>query len=365
MKQLFSKLKSNILLQVIIPTLFVIGMILFFLSAFSLYQQKLLFVEELTKQILSSGKKFIPSCEKALEDKNDLKLLHHINEITKNTNVAYAMVLDPEGKILAHSQLNRWGEIYQDLEIKQVLKSGNPVIRKNKKGIYIIFPLKTKNKPIGLLQIEATDLHINQKLKTIKKTTYITIFVSLLLIGLWLMIILKFTIISPLKNLKSAIEYFPLPKLPSLNQKSVGGFNSIKQKFNQIFKHFKEEQLFFKNQSVLHKENINLFLKSIGKTLNEGNLLLDSNNKIVFINNSACKILNLKKDNILNCHFLDAFKNPEILKIINKALNNPNQITEDFFSTKEMKYDVKITMIKDKENNHIGGIVLFYPSALR
>ncbi|MCK4532287.1 hypothetical protein KAU39_00750 [bacterium] len=334
---------------------------MFFLSAFSLYQQKLFFVENLTKEIFSSGKKFIPSCEKGLEDKNDLKLLQHINEITKNKNISYAMVLNPEGKILAHSQLNHWGKTYQDLEIKQVLKSGKYIIRKNKKGIYIIFPLKKKNKPIGLLQIEATYLQINQKLKTIKKTTYITIFVSLLLIGLWLKIILKFTIITPLKNLKSAIEYFPLPKLSSLNQESAGGFNSIRQKFNQIFKHFKKEQLFLKNQSVLHKENMNLFLKSIGETLNEGNLLLDSNNKIVFINNSACKILNLKKDNILNCHILDVFKNPEILKIINKALNNPNQIIKDFFLTEAIKYNIKITMIKDKENTHIGGIVLFYP----
>jgi sensor histidine kinase regulating citrate/malate metabolism len=361
MKELLNKLKSNILLQIIIPTIFLIGTILFFLSAFSLYQQKIIFVEELTKEIFSSGKKFIPSCEKALEDKNDLKLLRHINEITKNTNVSYSMVLNPEGKILAHSQLNHWGKIYQDSEIKQVLKSGKSVIHKNKKGIYIIFPLKKKNKLIGLLQIEATSLHINQKLKTIKKTIYITIFVSLLLIGLWLLIILKFTIITPLKNLKSAIEYFPLPKLLSLNQKSVGEFSCIRQKFNQIFKHFKEEQLFFKNQSVLHKENINLFLKNIGKTLNEGNLLLDSNNKIVFINNSACKILNLKKDNILNCHILDVFKNPDILKIINKALNNPNQIIKDFYSTNETHYNIKITMIKDKENNHIGGIILFYP----
>ncbi len=361
MNKLINKFKSNIILQIIFPTLFVIGIILFLLSASSLYQQKLIFVEELTEQIISLGKKIIPACEKALEDKNDLNLLQYINQITENTNVAYAMILNPEGKILAHSQLNRWGKMYRGLEIKQALKSKKPLIYKNKKNIYIVFPLKKKDKTIGILQIKTSSLPITQKLTTIKNTIYLTIFISLLLIGLWLLTILKFTLTAPLKNLNSVIESFPLPQSSSPIQKEFGGFNSLKQKINNIFKHFKSEQLFFQNQSLSSKECMNILLKNIGQTLNEGNLLLDSNNKIIFINNSACKILNLKKNDILNCHILDIFKNPKILNIIKKALNNPNQTVEEYFPTEKTKHNIKITMIKDQKNNHLGGIILFYP----
>lgn len=364
MKNLIKKIRSNLTLKIIIPSLLVIGIILLSLSTFFLRQQELIFTKELTKQIISLGEGYIPRCEKALKDRNDLYLLQYVNEMVKNTDVTYAMVLNSEGKVLVHSQLNKRGKVYQDPWIKKVLKSKKAIIyrvgEKKEKKFHIAFPLKKDNKSNGILQIGVSSLRINQTLKTKNKTLYTVIFASLLFICLWLYWIIKITTVAPLNELKFNIESLPLSKFSLFNQKeSPSEFNELGQKISQTFKRFKDEQVFLENQLSKYKDHLDIFLKNAGRTLKEGALFMDSNNKVIFINDLGCKILNVEKENVLNSHILDVLKNAKILNMVKKSLNNPNQIIEDNFETTDAKYGIKITMVKDRENNYLGGIILF------
>ncbi|MCM8807830.1 MAG: adenylate/guanylate cyclase domain-containing protein [Candidatus Omnitrophica bacterium] len=243
-------LKFPIRYKVLLILLFLLGLTSFlfykFIGNFTVNSLK----DEIDKRMGSLIQNLASTCEDPLFEGDDLFLAKVMKEIKEKEGLEYAMIVDKNGIIFAHSNLKYFGKRYEEREFKK------PNILTKEKEIYL-----AGKKYIGKVLIGISIDVIKEK---IKKLQEIILLITILIfaLGFFLTLFITKFITDPIKSLEKGtkeiakgnydyrIEKYPKDEIGDLaiafNEmaKSLKEKEMIKDAFRRYVSHQVAEEIF-------------------------------------------------------------------------------------------------------------------------
>ncbi|MFQ5455093.1 MAG: methyl-accepting chemotaxis protein [Nitrospirota bacterium] len=177
------------------------------MSWFFLSKTKIFLENELREDGLSTAKNLAHNSVYGISIGDSETLTKLIEGLKGERNVAYVIILDTDGKVLAHTDSKERGKIYTDDISVNVLGADDPVINEyapkktNGEYFYIDVAVPVKfNKKIGVVRVGMTTRDINKKLK--KDLTIITfITIGIIIVGIFVSIFFVRMIVTPIEKM--------------------------------------------------------------------------------------------------------------------------------------------------------------------
>lgn len=103
---------------------------------------------------------------------------------------------------------------------------------------------------------------------------------------------------------------------------------------------------------------------AIVKSISDPLIVLDTNYKVLLINNAFEELFDTKEEKTLNKYFLEVITNGELYDYIQHTYNSQTEESEDKimyfkFKDKDYYFNVIVTVLRDSENKAAGMVVLF------
>ncbi len=181
--------------------------------------------------------------------KDQILLLNYINFLVRNKRIIYVLFTNPQGKILAHTNIQRLEEKDKTPIGLKAIKTNKLLIQsyQNKKGKRIsdyALPVFVENKKLGVARIGFSQHELNKMMKKTVTQTGKRIFAIafvVLIIGIFGSLILAQTLIGPIKKLVYGAKMIGRGKLNTVikvNNKDELG--SLAKEFNLMARQLKE-----------------------------------------------------------------------------------------------------------------------------
>src|SRR4030043_1526818 len=121
-------------------------------------------------------------------------------------NIVYAMILDPEGKVVAHNSMIEVGNVYQDEVTQRVLDSWNTLLQYPSASVLdISTPLAISTKRWGTLRIGISLESLNREIFSLI-WKYIVYTVGFIIFEIAIVSLLSGIIIRPLRLLSKEMD---------------------------------------------------------------------------------------------------------------------------------------------------------------
>lgn len=103
---------------------------------------------------------------------------------------------------------------------------------------------------------------------------------------------------------------------------------------------------------------------AIVKSISDPIIVLDTNYKVLLVNNALEELFNTKEEKALNKYFLEVITNGELYDYIQRTYNSHSVVSENKimyfkFNDKDFYFNVIVTVLKDSEDKTAGMVVLF------
>lgn len=129
-------------------------------------------------------------------------------------------------------------------------------------------------------------------------------------------------------------------------------FNNMTNRLQQYEHSTTGKLLAEKNKSV-----------AIVKSISDPLMVLDTNYKVILINNSCETFFNISEEDVVDKYFLEAIKNSELYEHIHQVVesreNNKSKIINFSSGDKDVYFNVIVNTVKDTESNITGLVLLF------
>lgn len=349
------KIKISLSIKFTFFIIIFLFIILTIFTSFFLSQQKKTLTDQLIKREATLIKTYVPQCEIALKEKDDLLLFSYLKSIMEDENTFSAFILNKDGKVIVHNKTEEWGQIYKGKISERALKAKNLLVqsfkRHGEKAYNISLPLLSNSHTFF---IGFNISNINQIIDQRRKNLYTASGIILFLMSGLSFVLTKRLFVKPLKQTKSIIEIASKGRLDEeikiTRRDEIG---EVQAAFKNLVNQFKDINKSQEIEINTAKKSLNLFLRNISKLIKEGTILADSNNNIIFLNDLAKEILRLPEEEFAGRHILEVIKEKKLLDSLKDSRTQPNRI----FKTDTKEYKALVTTIQEKER--LIGTVVF------
>ncbi len=112
------------------------------------------------------------------------------------------------------------------------------------------------------------------------------------------------------------------------------------------------------NQEIINEKEQITF--AIMNAVNFGVLSIDLIGNLIYVNDHACRILNIRRRELIKQNITQLIPNwPEIVKTLNKGHELQNEETSIFTEHDNLKFNLNTSSIFDNDNNKIGYVISF------
>jgi hypothetical protein len=271
----------------------------------------------------SALKVIVPSFNKALENSDDINLLINIESIAKIENITTCFILDKNGKVIVHNNINEWNTERTSRIYNRVIKQKAQSLQQTPDKDFLLFsePLTSDCTLFCIFSVKETkEISRNWKVKYYTVASFVVLFIVIILYFLS-----KLFILLPFNRIKKSLE----------NDKS--GENIKENKYNEITDIFiAEKEKITKKIEILEEDRVSLskiveYSQETSIKDSSAFVILNSLSRVMYAHDNTGTIL--KKDFEKSKHILEISENPNLVKIVSKANENPGkEINESFES---------------------------------
>jgi len=233
----FSLLNSFLIIAVILGV-----------SIFLFIAEKRLLIQEMEKSQTNIIKGLAQVGKESLITNDEILLINYVNLVERTRGVMYAMVTAPQGKILAHTDVNLLGTITDDtIAIKA--RSSNELVTqsyldKEKQILDVALPIFIDQNKIGIARIGFSQDSLREIVEETLTETRKRIFgvaIVVLIIGFFGAIILAQMMTKPIKQMAKGAELIGQGKLDTtIVVKSKDELGSLARDLNKMSSQLKE-----------------------------------------------------------------------------------------------------------------------------
>lgn len=367
---------SRILFKYPLLTTLLLFLVLLFLFVDGYFRER----KSLLGQSLNQGKFLIqtygPLTAKAIQFKDDLALITYLQNLMEQSSVLYALVLSPQGEILAHHQPSEIGKAYNDPLTQRALTASGLQILRLTSGEYpqdepydFSLPLMVQGTKKAVLRLGVSTREVKTSLSRYVENRLL-ISLAALLVGLAGSYFLAYWLTQPLGQVKETIEAIArrgfgkltpelgpkgdLSETPNISRgDELGELISVAK---EAAKKIAEERKKFEEEISSRERKSQLYLKNLAEQWKGGILLADGNNRLIYLNELGKKAIFANEEPLFGKHILEVARNIEFINLLKKATNNPNQIISEELKNANQK--LKILCMEDEQKNLIGTIAL-------
>ncbi|OGS19963.1 MAG: hypothetical protein A2252_01570 [Elusimicrobia bacterium RIFOXYA2_FULL_39_19] len=201
------KNKSNLLFKWLLFTILIQAVVTYiFFGLIYLPGQKYFIFNSLSEKLKNTAIYYFPLVTKSIETKNDLATINYLQEILKDPELINAQVLDLNGKITAHSNIQDWGKTPEDETTKSIIANTSACLNNyTDKYIYSI-PLVVHSSKTAVFAITASKEKANASYSAIKNKTAKSAVVFFVVTAAVYVAAFYVLFILPLKQLRKRIE---------------------------------------------------------------------------------------------------------------------------------------------------------------
>lgn len=159
------------------------------------------------------------------------------------------------------------------------------------------------------------------------------------------------------ENMKAVKEGNINQQTPIETQDELG---ELSMEFNNMTKRLMQFEQSTLGRVIAEKNKSLAIVKSISDPI----IVLDTNYKVLLINNALEDLFEIKEEDALNKYFLEVITNGELYDYIQSAYKTHHEVPENKvmyfkFNDKDFYFNVVVTVLSDSENNSAGMVVLF------
>jgi PAS domain S-box len=159
------------------------------------------------------------------------------------------------------------------------------------------------------------------------------------------------------ETIKSVKEGDLNKEIPIVSKDEIG---DLAQEFNNMTKRLQQFEYSTKGKLLSEKNKSLAIVKSISDPL----IVLDTNYRIVLLNDACEEIFDIKEESVLNKHFLEVIRNGELYEYISSVSRKVNENRKEKIinlkdSVEDYYFNIISTVIEDKDLNMNGIVVLF------
>lgn len=328
---------------------------------------------DLQDQLIAIGKTLMRTyqmrIEVAAENRDDIKLNDYMKHIMEFPRTKFSKVNDPAGKVIAHNDVKKWGKTDRDKDTLQILRARKfSVYRRWDENNHLMYefiqPLRSSaGKYIGAHRIGFSAEGIAERVREMKRksfnATLLWSSIFALIVGVFSKKITLYGApkIKYILNTIMAERWDEEEKKQSHILKKKDEWGALARHCDYIAKRIEDEKRLYSEKVKKANEDLNCFIKNIGKGFKSGAILADSENKIVFINKTARRMLSLSEETeVIGEHITSLFKSLALIEIFQKSINNPNQLIQK--SIENPPADITAVGIYSSSDSLIGVLVL-------
>lgn len=378
MKKFFTKKEITVILKNLpISAALKLGLVLWCIFFVLLYIITTAPVEhlrsDLQDQLIAIGKTLMRTyqmrIEVAAENQDDIKLNDYMKHIMEFPRTKFSKVNDPAGKVIAHNDVRKWGKTDRDRDTLQILRARKfSVYRRwdeNNRLMYeFIQPLRSSaGEYIGAHRIGFSAEGIAKRVREMKRksfnATLLWSSIFALIVGVFSKKITLYGApkIKYILNTIMAERWNEEEKKQSHILKKKDEWGDLARHCDYMAKRIEDEKRLYSERVGKTNNDLKYFIQNIGKAFKSGAILADSENKIVFINKTALRMLSLSNETeVMGEHITSIFKNPILIEIFQKSMSNPNQLINE--SIEHPPADITATSIYSSDDSLIGVLVL-------
>lgn len=354
---------SRILFKYPLLTTLLLFLVLLFLFTDGYFRER----KSLLGQSLNQGKFLIqtygPLTAKAIQFKDDLALITYLQNLMEQSSVLYALVLSPQGEILAHHQPSEIGKAYNDPLTQRALTASGLQILRLTSGEYpqdepydFSLPLMVQGTKKAVLRLGVSTREVKTLLSRYVENRLL-ISLAALLVGLAGSYFLAYWLTQPLGQVKETIEAMArrdLSETPNISRgDELGELISVAK---ETARKIAEERKKFEEEISSREKKSQLYLKNLAEQWKGGIVLTDGNNRIICLNELGKKAIFANEEPLPGKHILEVARNIEFINLLKKATKNPNQIISEELKSANQK--LKILCMEDEQKNLIGTLAL-------
>ncbi|MCL2484897.1 MAG: hypothetical protein FWF00_07175 [Endomicrobia bacterium] len=308
-------MKKNIIVLTFFAFL-AVGGIFYFLTGL-LSNNKESDLENLTVEKARAVVNFnIGTINKAIEESDDLALLHAIESIAKVENISSCFILDKNNKVIIHNNTNDWNSVKKDSTYDRAINYDGELTQIMTDGNSMLFSSHLVKDYTLCCVFSIQKAQDDSRFWRIK---YFTIAAgTLFLITAIFYFLAKLFIVWPFARMKKSLEKHTAEEIK-------------KDAYNEITDIFATERdKYGKTIKTLQTDNESL-AKIIEYSYMSGEqyqafIILNASDNIVFAYDKTEKFL--KKGFETGKHIVESSLNPKIIEIVNTAAENPGKETE-------------------------------------
>ncbi|GHT06913.1 hypothetical protein AGMMS5026_06180 [Endomicrobiia bacterium] len=259
----------------------------------------------------SALKVIVPSFNKALENSDDINLLINIESVAKIENITTCFILDKNGKVIIHNNVSEWSAERTSRIYNKAIEQKTQSLQQTTNKDFLLFsePLISDCTLFCIFSVkEAKETSRNWKIKYYTAASSVALLIVIILYYLS-----KLFILLPFSRIKKSLE----------NNK----FNeNIKEKISKKIKILEED-----------RESLGKIIEYSQETSIKDSsafIILNSLNRVMYAYDNTGTIL--KKDFEKGVHILEISENPNLVKIISKANENPGKEINESFENYEI-----------------------------
>ncbi|BAV59189.1 hypothetical protein RSTT_609 [Candidatus Endomicrobiellum trichonymphae] len=259
----------------------------------------------------SALKVIVPSFNKALENSDDINLLINIESVAKIENITTCFILDKNGKVIIHNNVSEWSAERTSRIYNKAIEQKTQSLQQTTNKDFLLFsePLISDCTLFCIFSVkEAKETSRNWKIKYYTAASSVALLIVIILYCLS-----KLFILLPFNRIKKSLE----------NNK----FNEkIKEKISKKIKILEED-----------RESLGKIIEYSQETSIKDSsafIILNSLNRVMYAYDNTGTIL--KKDFEKGVHILEISENPNLVKIISKANENPGKEINESFENYEI-----------------------------
>ncbi|MBN1622493.1 MAG: PAS domain-containing protein [Endomicrobiales bacterium] len=329
---MFSKL--NISLKIVIFFSLILVSTLFFLF----YYYFLPMQEKQLKRNLYDKVKTVsdlsqPLINKALKNNDDITLLSQIEEILKIKDINSAYILDNKGRVITHNQTSEWGKIYDDEISRKIVEKKKEMVNKIPSGYLYSIPITSS----ATFCIRLSEQKIKENMNALEKNVGYT-FLSISVTGILLFYLFIFSQFkTPLKNLGHVLKAVAVGGIGKIEIKKHDEIGVLIKLVNDIIEKFEQDSSTSGVNVNEVKNNTKIIIEEIAKNISSGIMIIDSENRLIHINQKACDFLSVSRDNTSGKHILDFIQDALLIDLINKTVKEIGKNFEEKINDRIVK----------------------------
>ncbi|MBA3066531.1 hypothetical protein KJ633_03535 [bacterium] len=259
---------------------------------------------------------------------DDLVIVDYIERMKRSPMVRYIMVLDDRSRVVFHSDMRKIGKTYQDAESLKTVASQEPVSQEifyeGESLMDFSAPILVDHKKAATLRAGFSRSSIDAGLEDIKENLSVVA-----VAGLIIVIVGSFIInsgigvnINHLMNAAKEVSRGEFPE--TINVTGAGELGYLARVLERMFEKFKQDLSDIETQKKELRKNYDFFIQNLAAFIDEGIIIMDSENKIIFANESSAKTVGFSVLGCMGKHMLEIIKNAELIEFLNSCSQNPN-----------------------------------------